>query len=220
MGHDITFHPVRVSDLRRFVFEVAADPGVGAERAAELGTDDLDVSQILDLYGHFPSWNLNVQSGQASVNQTFAFACAAVAGYRHPFWFTRGAAVGFLEDLAPELAQLFESVSSCCEPLELPPSSPLLSGNNTAGGVLPLRHFGQLREILEKLGNRPGDWATDTLHDVFGDTGLDALDRALNYAAENDLDLIEASEIVIPAAPKTYTRWANMRAHYLDKLEP
>ena len=220
MGHDITFHPVSTADLRRFVFEVAADPGLIGERAAELGTDESDVTQILDMYGHFATWAIKVDSGQAPVGETFAFACAAISGYRHPFWFTRGAALSFLKNTAPELEELFEPIASVCDPLTLPHSTALLTGNNSGSGILPRKHFGHLRELLEKLTKRPGEFAADALHDVFGETGLDALNRALAYAAENDLDLIEASEVVIPAGQKTYTRWKNMRAHYLKVLDP
>lgn len=223
MGYDITFHPVSLDDLRYFVFDVADQPDLAESRAAELARDDVEVTQILDLYGLFPTWMEKAQTGQAGVAETFAFACAAIAGYRHPFWFARGCACAFLLPMAPELAGLFQPVPTIATGAVsiLPdPSGGVLPGNNAAGGILPRDRFDDLRTILEELSEQPGEFAPSALHDVFGKAGLDALERALSYATENELDLIEASEVVIPAQPKTYTRFDHMRAHYLNKLDP
>ena len=223
MGFDITFHPVSLDDLRRFVFEVADRPALAEERAAELARDDVERTQVLDLYGLFGTWLEKAQAGQAGVAETFAFACAAIAGYRHPFWFARGCASAFLVPMAPELADLYQPLPTVAEGAVsiLPdPSGGVLPGNHAAGGIVRRERFADLRAVLHELSEREGQFAPSALYDVFGKAGLESLERALQYAEEHELDLIEASEVVIPAQPKTYTRWDNMRAHYLKRLDP
>jgi hypothetical protein len=93
MGFDITFHPVSRDDLQRFVFDVFNEPSLAESRATELSADPNAQSQILELYGQFPQW---AADGEAPFEATFAVACAAVAGWRHPYWYARGQALSFL----------------------------------------------------------------------------------------------------------------------------
>lgn len=223
MGHDITFHPVSRKDLQRYVFDIADDPSLAADRAAEVASNEVDVTQILELYGSFPVWLEKAASGETTVSETFAFACAAIAGYRHPFWFARGCAVGFLVEDAPAIGELFQPIPTVASGRvsELPDSSAgVLTRNNAASGIVRQSAFDTLRARLSELETVEGEFADDALHDVFGDAGLDALNRAIRYADQHGLDLIEGSEVVIPALPKTYTHWNHMRAHYLGKLDP
>ncbi len=208
MGYDVTFHPVAIADLERLVFDVVRTPTLAAARAKEASAKK--AKAVADIYGHFPAW---LDDDDAEVNATFAFAAAAVAGFRHPYWYARGSAMSFLPKLPVKLVPMNELAGGLFAK-QPGAKEPRIGNNYTASGVVMPD---QLDALASWLGASKNKKAIDK---VFDDDGLDSLRRAIAYARSCGLGLMEAADLVVPMANEGATDLDNLRAHFLKRLEP
>jgi hypothetical protein len=227
VGYDVTFHPVSLGDLQRYVFDVVDHPELAEARAKEIAKTKRKQKDLIDGFSELPGFVKELRQGEAAFGQTIAFAAAAVVGYIHPFWYARGSALTFLV------------VGKMVKPAELPivsltrvakgtvakltdESGGFLSANYTASGVVPPERLDELSALLDRLSKRkakPGN----AIGKAFDEDGLDSLRRGIAYARARGLGLMEATDLVVPFANEFYTDADNMRAHFLknvDHVEP
>jgi hypothetical protein len=222
MGFDITFHPVSVADLQRFVFDVADDVALAPKRAKELtGVPEKQTDVLEGVLGRLPEFVDDVRR-EGDFNRTMAFAAAAVAGYLHPYWYARGSALSFIAVEHPEIARFFTPLPNLAKgsvgTLE-DESAGLLTDNYAASGVVLPERLGDLLSLLQKLAKPVKGKPRAPVFQIFDDEGFDSLLRALAYAAEHGLGLMEASDLVVPISNEGFTDPDNMRAHFLDNEE-
>lgn len=219
MGFDVTFHPVSKEDLKRFLVDVVEDPKLIGARLNELSKDENARRDIrAGIYDRFPDWLSEFEEGgDLTFEGTFAFAAAALAGYRHPYWYARGSAVAFLLETAPHLGGFFVPLGRQFKGAiaKLPDySGGLISQNYTASGFVEPQRLPDLKKELVALA------ASKKLYQVFDEQGYDAVSRAIDYALPKGLGLMEATDLVVPISGETFTEPANMRSHFQNKLEP
>ena len=219
MGFDVTFHPVSKEDLKRFLVDVIEDPKLIGARLNELSKDEAARRDIrTGIYDKFPDWLSEFEDGgDVTFEGTFAFAAAALAGYRHPYWYARGSAVAFLLEVAPHLGGFFVPLGRQFKgPIAKLPdySGGLISQNYTASGFVEPQRLPDLKKALAELA------ANKKLFQVFDEAGFDAVSRAIDYALPKGLGLMEATDLVVPISNETFTEPANMRSHFQNKLEP
>ena len=208
MGYDITFHPVAIADLERLVFDVVRTPALAAARAKEASKKK--AKAVTRIYGYFPGW---LDDDEAAVNATFAVAAAAVAGFRHPYWYARGAALSFLPKLPVKLVPLNRLADGLFA--RMPDANgDRIDSNYTASGVILPDQLAALAGWLDASKN------AKAIGKVFDDDGLDSLRRAIAYAVSRRLGLMEAADLVVPFAGEGVTDLDNLRAHFLERLEP
>jgi hypothetical protein len=219
MGFDVTFHPVSVSDLQRFVFDVADKGALAGARAREITKDARKQRDIADgVLARLPVFVKDVKADGGFAN-TVAFAAAAVAGYLHPYWYARGSALSFLAEKQPEVAKMITPLPKVAKGAVsklADDSSGLLAGNYTASGVVLPENIPRLHALLRMLATPAKGKKKAALFDVFDEHGVDSLLRAIAYAAEHQLGLMEATDLVVPISNEGFTDADNMRAHFLQ----
>lgn len=202
MGYNVTFHPISRRELQRYVLEVIREPELIDERAAEI-TDAPDkrfqLRQIFEAMCNTVSQRMDDVAPHPSRLAAFQFWAAQVAGYLHPYWYARNAAMGFLTD---------ERVRTHFAPLSpvgdrerswlgtLPDCAPVEGNYAGSGFVEDIASLETaLLSALESLdGESRGRDATPLLrHDALG-----AVHDALAYCKANGLGLIEACDVVVP----------------------
>jgi hypothetical protein len=212
MGFDVTFHPVSPADLQRYCFDVASDPELARVRVAEIAASQGKQRDLFDgVLSRLPEFVEEQRQGASQFGSTVAMAAAAVAGYIHPFWYARGCALSFVCDKRPEVARLITPLPELAAgPIaELSDETGgLLSSNYTAGGVV-------LPEALPKLAELVEEGAFES----FDEDCLDSLRRAIAYARERGLGLMEATDLVVPFSGEAYTDTDNLRAHFLKNVD-
>ena len=96
MGYDVTFHPVSAAELQRFVFDLVDKPALAKARVAEISSVARKRKDLIDISGHLSAFAAQAAADRHAFGNTIAFAAAAVAGFLHPYWYARGAALTFL----------------------------------------------------------------------------------------------------------------------------
>ncbi|HEY2585972.1 MAG TPA: hypothetical protein VGI81_09445 [Tepidisphaeraceae bacterium] len=220
MGFDVTFHPIGGAELQRFLFDVIADGSLAEHRAAELAKTPKERDTVLKLYRAFPNWIAE----KAPVGSSFAFAAAIVAGFLHPYWYARGTALTFLaEGCVPELADVFVPLGRVAPGVlaDAPDRHRgMIWGNDSASGLIPADRITSVRHLLESLADRPGRGSLSLLETIVDEDALESLRAALQYCAAHNLGMIEASDVVVPFSGQCLTRYTNLRATFLDKMDP
>jgi hypothetical protein len=203
MSFDITFHSFRVDEIQRYLFDVWRDPSRAGARAAELTDDDEKREQIVTtIYELFPRWQALREEGALELDQTVAFACAALSGYAHFYHYARGSALSFAAEHVAAIAALFVPLS------HLPHAPPdlgasrgrgaLIERNFSASGWIPPERFDDLLRALDALDaqRRAGSVA---LFSLFDDADRQSLEAAVTAARQRGAGLIEAADLVVPA---------------------
>jgi hypothetical protein len=234
LGYDITFHPVALSELQRFVFDVIDDRRRLEGRLGELSRDPEQRATLADLFGRvFRAIDLeeafaargpgpaddelddeDAEEDDDDIGPAASevrFLAAAVAGCLHPYWYSRGGGLTFVRDsevrrwIRPyhEIGQ--GKVRSIVD------DSPFIDGNVSANGFIPPESV----VVLEERLRTPAQPYVDGL----GEEGLDALRRAVAYARERALGLIEATDIVVPGGGMFVTAPDHLRAGHLGNLD-
>jgi len=222
MGFDVTFHPIGADQLRHFLFDVLDDGSLAAARAAELSAEPKHRKVLDQLYESFPEWLAG--RGDPPVGNSFAVVAAVIAGFLHPYWYARGTALTFLaEEHLPEIKSLFVPLGRLGPgPLAALPdeSRGMIYGNESASGFIPPQKIARAQELLESLGDRPGRAGLSLLETAVDEEGVESLQAALLYCRERGLGMVEAADVVVPIADHCVTNFENMRAPFLDKMEP
>jgi hypothetical protein len=153
-----------------------------------------------------------------------SFAAAILAGFLHPYWYARGQALTFLaEEHAPELAGLFVPIGKVAQgKLSALPDRKhaMIFGNESASGFIPPERIEFVMGILDALAEQPGRGGLSLLETVLDDEGLESLRSALNYCRTHGLGMIEASDVVVPAADQCISDFGNLRAQFMNRMVP
>jgi hypothetical protein len=222
MGFDVTFHPVSVADLQHFVFDLAGDAALAGPRSKELTLDPAKQREVaVGVLARLPDFVEEVKA-DGDFAMSVSFAAAAVAGYRHPYWYARGSALSFMAAEHPPLAKLFSSLASLAKgpvaTLE-DDSFALLTENYSASGVVLPGKLAALQKLLAGLARAPSKGQQGPLFEIFDADGYDSLQRAMAYALEHQLGLMEATELVVPMENQGFTDLDNLRAHFLKNVD-
>ena len=201
MGYDVTFHPVALDDVRRYVFDIIEQPGLAGDRASSLATGPETQRRVERIYGQMQEWVGQLAAGRAlPLNETFAYATAQVAGVLHPYWYARNAAIGMLDDDAvQDLFTPLTKIAGVPESLHGAAESAHIGLNYTASGIVT--DLNRLERQLERLGL--DDNETPTLFRVFDRATLASLREAIAYCRKHGLALMEAADVVVPIANET-----------------
>jgi hypothetical protein len=216
MGYDITFHPISKSDLERYLFQVADDPGVAEARARELAANDEDFKMVMEFYyRNFPNWLMEAATKEKQRLPAFASyfvrTAAALAGFKYPYWYCRGSALSFIAPQAASLRALITPVGRMASGSlsKIGDSSEgLIRENFSAGGFIA--DIGGLRQELGRLSK--------SVDKVFDAEGHWALSNAMTYAEQHGLGLIEAADVYVPMEGGG-SKYENLRADFLPKPE-
>ncbi len=208
MGYDVTFHPVSLDDLRHYVFDVLEKPDLALGRASEIAGDSEKRRVAEGIYEQLSDWTGQLADGRSlALNDTFALAAAQIAGFLHPYWYARNAAISMLDD--DRILELFTPLSEldgAPASLQRATASAHIGLNFTASGVVI--DIDALECNLRRLGF---DGESPTLFAVFDGSTLASLREAIAYCRQHNLALIEATDLIVPIADEARTDPDNCR---------
>jgi len=210
MGLDVTFHPVSVEDLQRFLFDVFEAPAV-ASRLPELTPNAALRELIIAEYAKFERW----QEEDAPLEATYAMLAATLAGARHPYWYSRGDSLSGLASEDPGIDSLFVPFTKLAHgPFrDLPnPSAGRITENYTASDIVPAQALPQFAARLSDLA--------DVLRETWDDENLASLHATVRYAREKGLGLMEVGDLVVPIVNEYGTEPENFRAAFIGQMDP
>lgn len=192
MGFDITYHPISVEQMTQWYFSKLLDVADGNIAALE------KIGEEYHLKPFFMNEYIDTMRVASKVEENIAFEklhvfyIAIVQGYFSPYYYTRGTAFSFLMDDKPQMKKYVTPWE------QLKPDfihSPVNGGlvENYSGGV-----YIAPEEVVQLLDDYEKQEETRKIIDDFYVQNLPVFIKALQYAKENNLGLLEASEVVEP----------------------
>lgn len=188
MGWDITYHPISKEEVHSIYFKGLQDLEHYKTIASQFGMDDFYTEQLKSRFAEARTIEKDLP-----FNKGHAFYIAIISGFLRKHHYLRGAAFSFLADdklmsrYVSDWKQLVpEDFKNCVFDNRLT--------ENYCGGVF------LSNEALKALRSdySCNSAVRDKLDDVFSHGRLDIFWRAVDDAIENDLALVEATEIVEP----------------------
>lgn len=230
MCFDVTFHPIRPSDLQYFLFDVLDDPALVDTRAHELAETQDDFARLRATYRQATAWAAALASGtESDFNATLGYVAAAISGYLYPFWHAKNSVVSFLasgefpglrDDRGSVLRRHSANIRALITPIPdiaagscgaiVDPDAGLITGNYQGSGYIGEEDLPRLIDSVEPF------CLVDKWFDV---PGINALNRAVDFAQANGCGLIEATDLVDPERSEVYTNARNLRALFLDNVK-
>jgi len=215
MGYDVTFHPFSRAEFDFYVRRVVEDPTNYLQQIAHLH-DSQEEHDFLDsgIYAHTAASVEKLRVGTQDFEKGIGFSAAAVFGYLHPYWYSRGGMLSRL-DISP-----FDNYRGDISDLVTGPSKwvfdkayGVIMENYSSGVYVPYEKIGHLKNLLQ-------DPANETLvNEVIGDSNLPSLLHCLDYCLKHQLDLLEATDLYVPMSGSCSSLTANFRASYMKNID-
>jgi hypothetical protein len=192
MGFDVSYHPISEPEIKEWYFDALENDSLIDDLAARYGIEDF----YRDKYrGMLKKIGRETQPDE-SFDKTHAYYIAAVQGFFRTYFYIRGGAFTFVIEENPDYRRYTKPwVEILGREIAQPVKNQIIE--NYCGGVyIPadqvprlLSDIGNDAEIREYLEKEKG---------VFGEGTLAIFLKALRYAQESGLGLLEATEVVEP----------------------
>lgn len=189
MGWDITYHPVGADEIQSIYFKGLTDHDHYKSLVTRFGVDDFYAEQLRSRFEE--ARNID---GDVSFQKGHAFYVAIISGFLRKHHYIRGGAFSFLagddvmaryvgdwKTLVPE-AYRDRHFDNC------------LTENYCGGVYLPNEGLKKLREDY-----RSDSYVRSKMDETFSHGRLEIFWKAADIAIEDDLGLVEASEVVEPS---------------------
>jgi hypothetical protein len=212
MGYDITFHSISKAELRRYVFDILEDPSCAENRSNEVSKTPEKRAKVFQTYyqDHLVKWLGQEQARNDDISPSFAMVTAVIAGYLHPYHYSRNFSLSLISEQYPEVKAFFTSLTAI-------PGSPLSGYNDPNEGLIA--HNYAASGIVENPSNALAFILHNELELVaaHGEDELSAIKSSLNYCINRDLCFIEAAEVVFPLGDACFSDIDNFRASFLKQ---
>lgn len=189
MGYDISYHPINKDEMYEWYFnrlnELKSGDFSGIEAVAhKYGMDDFYVQKYKDTM-YVAANTTNTES----FDKTHSYYLAVVQGFFRTFYYTRGTGFTFLIQQHEEMSTYTTSFSKI---LDRKIENPIHNGiiENYCGGVyIPCENVSKL------LADYQNGVVKEVLENFF-EQNLPIFLKALTFAKEHQLGLLEATEVV------------------------
>ena len=195
MGWDISFHPISESELFEWYFdrlpEIKRNNTRPAKKIAKKwGIPNLHIKNYINILKEGAKTKHSI-----SFNSTHCYFCAIVQGFFRPYQYVRGAAFTFALEANPNL---MEGYIKKWEDI-VPPGfeNPILNKLNysySGGAYLPNEN---LERLIHDYKTNPE--VKDCMdYNLKGEKNVEILFKAVHYAIDNGLGVLEATEVIEP----------------------
>jgi hypothetical protein len=193
MGYDASYHPISEEEIYEWYFSKVADLKNGSTEAAgalakKQGIDDFYVNKYLNVL----STGAKTEPTK-SFEKTHGFFVAVTQGFFRKYFYTRGA---LFTTLIENNSAFQRYTKPWQEILRTPVENPiknLIIENYSSGVYIP---FDKLRKLQEDYNHNPEVKAA--LDKNYSYQRIDVFLKAIQFAIENELGLLEATEVVEP----------------------
>ena len=198
MGYDISYHPISKAQMHKWYFDVLDDSSLLDKLETRVPSNQLkSESQRAEFEEYYLNKYKDVikvsKTMKDSFSKTHAYIIAVVQGFFEEFFYTRGAALSFVED-----DDFFDKYTTSWR--DIAPKKYLENfeydglDENYSGGV-----YLSPTQVVQLLTDYEKDKKLKTTIDkLFSHNRIVIFLEALNFAKEKGLGLLEATEVVEP----------------------
>jgi hypothetical protein len=188
MGFDVSYHPISEAELKDWYFSALED---------DFKVDLLGAQYRIDPF-YIEKYRGVIKAGRDAASdsyfdKTHAFFAAIVQGFFRSYFYTRGAAFSSLVDAAPSCQRFTKSWEDILGREIGQPVQNRIVENYCGGVYIPAE---QVKLLLDEIGQDTGLRGQAT--EFFGDGTIEVFLKALDFAAKNDLGILEATEVITP----------------------
>ncbi len=192
MGFDISYHPIAKEQMNLWYFnrlpEIEQEDFSQLQKIGrEAGIDEFYINRYIETMQISSTIN-----PKESFERRHVYPLAVVQGFFQPYFYTRGTALSFLLEDKPELRKYITSWNQI-KPEEITCSVSDCLTENYSGGV-----FIDAQEVSILLAELKQEGETKDLFSHFFEENFKIFVKALQYAKEHNMGLLEASEVVEP----------------------
>lgn len=188
MGYDISYHPIKETEINAWYFELLKEPELISGIAAQ--------HQIADFYQEKYREVINIGLGtkpEDSFERSHGYYIAVVQGFFRKYYYTRGSAFSFLLEERPYFERYTKDFKTILPENISNPVSNRIIQNYSSGVFIPAA---QVTQLLEDYTN---DLAVRAdLEGFFSDGRIGVFLKALEDAQQQELGLLEATEVIEP----------------------
>jgi hypothetical protein len=188
MGFDVSYHPVSEAELKEWYFDALTD-----ETMVDILIERFEIASFCrQRYQDIVQAGRDTAPNQ-SFDKTHAFYAAVVQGFFRTYFYIRGGAFTFVLEEKPEYRGYTMPWAEILGREITQPVKNQIVENYCGGVYIPA---GQVTRLLADITS--SEQVRADLLKVFGEGTLDVFVLALEYAQENGLGLLEATEVVEP----------------------
>lgn len=187
MGWDISYHPISEKQIEDWYFDVLDNQNLIEQLASENNIEDF----YKDKYAE--TIKIGAQTKADDVfDKSHGYYIAVVQGFFQKFFYTRGSALSFSE--TPLLEKYFKKWEEF-----LPNEKRIKNVNNQiienycSGVYIPKD---KVIELIDDYDSEPE--IRQELDQLFSDNRIHVFLKALNFAKDNSLGILEATEVIEP----------------------
>lgn len=187
MGWDISYHPISEKQMNHWYFDVLDDPSLVKKLSAEHKIEEV----YQDKYAQTIEAGLDVDEDDI-FDETHGYYVAVVQGFFDTFFYTRGSALSFSEEGL--LQTYFKSWD------DIVPEEKLthevhheIRDNYSSGVYIPADKVVELLDDYENDNDIKNE-----LDNLFSHERIKVFLKALRYAKERNLGILEATEVMEP----------------------
>jgi hypothetical protein len=188
MGYDISYHPINETEIKEWYFDVLNNPELTAVIA--------DQYQVEDFYKEKYQQVINIGLGtnpDDSFERSHGYYIAVIQGFIRKYYYTRGSAFSFLLEERPYFERYTRDFKTIVPDRISNPISNRIAQNYSSGVFIPAT---QVARLLEDYENDQA--VRKDLDGFFSDGRIGVFLRALEDAKQQELGLLEATEVVEP----------------------
>ena len=192
MGYDITYHPIKVEQMEKWYFNRLDEVKSGnhskvREIAKEAGIEEFYIEKYVDVM------KIAADAKTDEIfEKTHGFNIAVIQGFFLPYYYNRGTGFSFLIADHPEMTKYITPWKDIIPQTIKSPIQGYIFENYCGGVFIAPDQVNQLLSDYEK------DEHIKKIIDEFFEINLPVFFTALEYASENGLGLVEATEVVEP----------------------
>lgn len=183
MGYDVSYHPISEEQINLWYWKGLEDLDVARVMALEVGMEEFYVNKYID----------TLKAGQKvdlteSFEHTHGYYIAVVQGFFEKFFYTRGGVISFSEN------GVLDSYFTPWEKIVINREIKGRIEDNYCSGV-----YMSASDVVRLLEGYENDQAVNNeLNELFSYRRINIFLRALKYAKERNLGLLEATEVIEP----------------------
>lgn len=188
MGYDISYHPISEQEIQSWYFDALEDESIIEKLAQEHEIDEFYVEKYVD--------TINVAKQTAPTDyfdKTHGYYIAVIQGLFRTFFYTRGSAFSFLIQDKPQ----FKAYTTPWEDiLQVKVPNPIVNSfveNYSSGVYMTAANVVQLLDDYQSK-----EEVKKELDDFYSHNRINVFLKALTAAKENNLGLLEATEVIEP----------------------
>lgn len=192
MGFDISYHPIGIDQMNAWYFhrlpEVEREDFSQLQKLGkDIGMDDSHIDKYIE------TMKVAVTTRPENLfEKHHAYYMAVAQGFFLPYFYTRGTSFSLLLQQAPELKEYTTSWNNIKPENILCPVTDSLVENYSGGIYIGADQVVALLAELEREGK------TKEVVSAFFEGNFPVFIKALKYAKQQDMGLLEASEVVEP----------------------